>query len=448
MENDNVTIRRIPANISLDSFSMSFTSTHSDYLSKSSPDLSTICNTEVEELKTEIQSLRNNLESAHREIENLTLEINSLKNQTLEQQNKIINLKRICSGSTEGSPVKVTPKLKEKRKEIHIRTTPKLDRIPALRPQNKEDEFKHNTPKTVSNTLRQENKKNNSKEAKTMTKSTHKSPDVASCIRLKDKIINEKSVHTEFKKSKEPPKIYIYGAQRCINLASQLINSRKNSKFEDYKITSVTQPFAPSEKILNFYKNIEDHPDNYLILSLGENDIDPTKVMIDLTSTLKSLHSIQIIVLSIKHSKYLNENKFNHLLRKSCTYFKNCIFLNSPNSKYDLKQLCKDINYTIDCNYYHKNYIVGKNRPKMLFTQNKTNILKYKKGTIPFYFFNMTSNKRAKTLYNGEDGISLLPKKGTIPYYFSKVKPGNYGKVGDGTFHAAITTPHHTRFFR
>lgn len=75
-----VTIRK---NRTITSPNSSFISTHSDYLSRSLPDLSSgHINEVMEELKEEIENLKKLLQAANNEIDSLILENNSLKKKT------------------------------------------------------------------------------------------------------------------------------------------------------------------------------------------------------------------------------------------------------------------------------------------------------------------------------------------------------------------------------
>lgn len=91
MDSQNITLRRHKTTIN-ESLNLSFTSTTSDYLAKSLPDLSSGCldQDNYNLLKKEIDELKLKLSSADNEIDNLTMEINELKKITISQEKTIL----------------------------------------------------------------------------------------------------------------------------------------------------------------------------------------------------------------------------------------------------------------------------------------------------------------------------------------------------------------------
>lgn len=109
MDNQNVTIRK-HKNKQNESLNWSFMSSTSDYSTKSLPDITTrhVYNEDIENYKQEILWFKQQLQIAHTEIENLLTENNTLKQQTYEQEKKITQLKKMCTGSPYTPKMSVT----------------------------------------------------------------------------------------------------------------------------------------------------------------------------------------------------------------------------------------------------------------------------------------------------------------------------------------------------
>ncbi|KAF9416048.1 hypothetical protein HW555_006460 [Spodoptera exigua] len=97
-------------------------------------------------------------------------------------------------------------------------------------------------------------------------------------------------------KTKNVRKIYVLGGQRCIGLGEKLARTRINTKYEEYKVSSLIKPWAPSAEILNGCQNIEDLPENYMILSIGESDTNPTKITLYIAALLSVADIIKLFL--------------------------------------------------------------------------------------------------------------------------------------------------------
>lgn len=162
-----------------------------------------------------------------------------------------------------------------------------------------------------------------------------------------------------------------------------------------YKCLHKTQR---SEEILKGCNNVEDSSQNYLVLCAGENDQNPTKVLIEYASALKRFKCINIIVLNIINNQYLNTAELNKCILNVCRNIINCNFIVIDinnlvfNNHSYLNLTCKKINFIIDCHSYHNKYLSSKGLRDIL------------------------KNNR---VINGKKNYKPLPRKGTIPYYFS-----------------------------
>lgn len=384
---ENITIRKKAkgksANTSLSSLNISFTSTHSDYLSNSLPDLSTRFGLydEIENLKAEIEHLKIKLQSANAEIDNLNTENLSLIQKTLDQDNIILKLKQICSHAESSKKNRSVKKVYSKK---FI----------------KQDKENLNISCTELG-LQSENPLENPIE---ICATQDISPTIKSSLVNKTQDKNE----TLQKPLNKNPLITIIGGQQCVGLAAQLKKFRRNTMYENYRIQATTKPNATTEEILKSCDTIEDNAGNFIIISVGENDKNPYDIITSLVLTLKSVISSNVILLNVIKNKYLNEFMINNILKNISNKFKNCTFLNIPLStklsqKNYLNNLCNRINLTIDTFFYYTKY-------------------------LGFY-------KNKKIVVNKKQISSVsMPKKGTIPYYFTVLKDKNVSQTTQDTF--------------
>lgn len=206
------------------------------------------------------------------------------------------------------------------------------------------------------------------------------------------------------------PKIVIIGDQMCKDMASKLIAERSSEKnAKEYTIVNHCYPDTPTDiMLLNInIKNLDLSEDDWVILSTGSNDKNPTKFFIELSSVLKKLTKSRVLVSEVLFNPYLNEERLNHEIKKVTKNLHNCEYLpvssrNKYNkySKQSVAKLHKVINTYINTQDYKDCYI-GKNILKMNKTQMKTH----------------TSNTKPGSLQLNVD--SRNPKRGTIPFYFN-----------------------------
>lgn len=408
-----VTIRK---HRSVSSPNSSFISTQSDYLSKSLPDLSTgnLMSEEVEELKQEIEKLKQSLQAANNEIDSLILENNTLKRLSLENEEIITRYKNICAnlGSTKKS---ISSKKRQRRKKNMqsklngscsdlglILNDEDITTEGAEIKLNSKESFMPTSTKLVindtNNTTEGAEINLNSTEACSQPTATRpivtdkndgcSTTDGACNANDGQKNIFGKSQST-FKLN---PEIRIIGGQQLTGLASQLIYSRRNTKYQEFNILSSTKPHAPTELILEPRGEIEDSPRNYIILCVGENDCNPYNILIHLSIMLQSLPKTNFIVLNVLRNNFLNEKLLNNSIHNICHNFSNCKFLNiSLFFKYNkisyLAECCKKINFILDMKYYKDTFLTSSNKNIFNIKSQDNNYINLaKKGTIPYYF--------------------------------------------------------------
>lgn len=325
----NVTLRRknkkmYDSFIELNDLNDTICSNTSDIRTRSLPDLSTSISNEELEHKITIDNLRTELISANSEIDNLLEENNSLKNKIMEQKTQIDLLKQMCTHSVQRKSYSISSNIHSKVTTIsQDLSTPKSYIL------------KHN--ETDSN----------------ITKNNHKNlyPKRLENVFKLNKDVNTNTKETQYSLSYK--QIHILGTQQCKGLSSALIKTRKNTMYEKYKISSFIKPNANCNAVLST-DYIFTHNDK-LILCIGENDTNPTKILLDLCSFLNKHINTSIFIISILHNPHLNENKLNDQLKLICNNYNNCEFVQLKHtfSKYRvgsnfILDIARQINIIID----------------------------------------------------------------------------------------------------
>lgn len=389
MDNDNITIRRGRTQ-SNDSMNTSFISIKSNQGCLSLPDLSTIQNIEVDELKSELTAVKLQLGNANLEIQKLKEESENMHKQIEQHQITISKLSKLYADLT-GCYID----------EPENNTKPQLSSnivSPSL--QKKEDNVLHASPIG---------------EKSAITEMIDPKPNIKKSRHLRIDEPTNKKYNDEQRKQR----ILIVGGGQCRGLASALISSRKNSKFSHYDISSIIKPNASTEEILkSCYTNNLGQQD-YVIICVGENDHNPTNYLIELSSTLKYLQkrNINAIVININYNRHLNECTLNNLIKTVCQYFPTSKYIELDhycsryyNHKKYLYDLSYKINIVIDSYEYNSKYLTFRNSRNYHETSCTTNRVdkdisrqKPRKGTIPFYFQKVNSNSTKSDAYTKND---------------------------------------------
>lgn len=331
------------------------------------PDLNIV---DSKELQDEINTLKTKLASAHMEIDRLNMQVTGLQKKLDEQQRKSQVLKQLL---TEPTVRKSTPR-KQNNPKGSLTNTTQEQALP--------DPIMCESPtKPNPNGIESSNEK-------IRPQSPRPALDIS-------QISNTNPSATNI--------IYIFGSQQCVGLGTQLYQSRLGNKLGQYSVRALTKPNATAEDILNVC-DVEDSPQNYLILCAGEHDDNPTKILIEFSSVLKKFRFINIIVLNVNSNKFLNTDKLNKCLKNLCRNIPNCKFI--ENIYYDQSQQCKSnisykkylkltcqkINFIIDYHNYSSKYLSCKGI-RDIIKSNRINAIDKsfkkstpKKGTIPYYF--------------------------------------------------------------
>lgn len=383
-----------------------FLSTQSDQ-ANSLPDLSTLHSEQMNDLSEQVASLKIELESAHEEINKLLTENSILQKKNTDLEIKNSNLINICSSSG-----------KKRKQNLNISRTPM-----NLKKINLNDSLNETTNKAMVG-----------------DKFTQTTPQK----KEKSILCTEEMHHST---NTERRKIWIFGSQQCVGLASELIQSRDSTPHVNYEVEAQTKPNANSEEILKGIQNAKFKEDDKIVLSLGENDCNPIMILSVLCTILMQFRDMNIFVLSAIHSNFLNEPKLNSEIKRVCSNFPKSHFIEydklnrmSMSKTMLLKYQCKIINFKIDCTDYNEKFITkdnkktvnGKNKKTLNKSEIQTNQKKDKslKGTIPYYF---------KQISKGQTNKVIPPRtsntQGKVPYYycFSAGKSVNKRTFADTT---------------
>lgn len=322
---------------------------------------------EMAELREENITLSTQLSSAHEEITNLNIEINNLKKQMEEKERKLNIYKTLLHAETlHTSPGKQTP-----------------NKIKSMQTKNSNN--------LLSEISKQKINKNEAKKLHTAKQNArhYDKTSVGNSMSQKPNITEDVSYETKNYRT-----IYIYGGTQCVGLAGKIMNSRINTQYNKYSVTSFIKPYANTQEIIQTSKLNTYTKNDKIILSLGENDTNPFEVMIGLINLAQSVNNCTIIVMSVQNNPYLNTDKLNHTLKHISTNLPNCKFLDfmsENNEQMFQKNKIQKINLLIDMLDYENTYL----KPN----SNKI-VIKY-------------------NMKNPE--ITDIPRKGTIPYYFSRI---------------------------
>lgn len=366
-------------------------------LASSLPDLRSQDCEACEENQSIIESLKSQLESAHSQIDELMLENGVLQKKIIAQDLKIKQLAEIV---TPGSKTSVTTISSEKRSR-------KL-RKQKLVPKKNLDFTDNDDPDksfqdldivqmNMNHQLQTEKHDNNRSiiDSETQTESV---PNDAVIYNIGNDNLK---------------KIWIFGSQRCVGLAATILDTRKNTSYENYSVSSTTKPNASTEDIL---KDMENNPIGHkdkIIIGIGENDCNPVKIVSELYAVLKKYESNGVIVLNVRKNIHLDENMLNSQLKILCNNFPNCKFVETFEPieivRYYHKLTARIINSAIDFMDYKDKYL------QVLYRKNTKN--SYQKLEPEIH-----SSINANCDYLNQQ---LKPRKGTIPFYFPVVKKQN-----------------------
>lgn len=325
-----------------------------DRFSKSM-DYSTINTCDVLEVKEENTELKNCLISTQNELENTIIENNELKRQIDKQSKEIELLKSICQAPAPPIGNNVCRMITETTltpQRLHEPRYPRCSTPRSASVTSCKTDFIALLQMKIQTTQKQ------LLQAK------------EEIIKLQDQIktLNEmittnggypspaNTLRTTMSKPSVRQNIFIVGTQQCAGIASNLIESRKHTRYENYQITAFTKPFAPTIEVLNICKSLDIGKNDKVVLCVGENDHDPITTTSELYGALKLLQHTTVIVLNVRSNKYINKKMLNDQLDLICSKFAHCHFLKTKRYYQNhIYNLCYNINNLIDSlDYNHK----------------------------------------------------------------------------------------------
>lgn len=326
----------------------------SDYDTTSLPDLSTYhCATEIEDLRQQVLELKIQLQSANDEVERLTLENDQLMSKTRGNEFRINTLKKICNeniktAKKQGKSAR-RQKIKQKKIDFTLDTEEfHMSQIPS--------EIDDNHSETI---VDQTNPETNSLLGN----------------------FSRKPLCQETSPKEKPRKIIFFGSQQCRGLAkatSIRVNRAHNLLYEKYRVSSFLKPNAQSEDVVSTMRSHNFEEQDTVILCLGENDSNPTKVKSALNYAQKLCKNCHLLVLSVNNSTHLNKSVLNNTLKAFCNSSKKSKFIETLSNNHDRKsyliQTAKAINFDIDCRDYDERFIKN---IKIEIQKRRTPTMKY-----------------------------------------------------------------------
>lgn len=345
--------RKLFRSKSIESMDVSF-STTSEYDIKSL-DLSTHVNSsDLEDMKIELIKLKQQLWSTQSELDYFILENSDLKKEIKGFKHQISLLKSLCKNPTTPSK-RNTPARKSKptdnKNDTNISSfaiKKQVDNIPIF--------AKDNTEKLIPN-----KQDNNVLATNNTTKVNNSLPNSEDLV---IKLAQNDSLPTNLNNTKDQPKnIIIIGSTQCRGLASQLIISRKNSKYDKYKIQGLTYSEAPTEVLTSSCDALQLNQEDKLVLCVGEEDSDPQRLSHELYYILKRTKA-SVLLLSVCKNRYLNEKCLNNLLQCVSNKFKHCHFIKPGlyNKHSYIRNICSKINLAVDTIDYNNKFIPCKGK--------------------------------------------------------------------------------------
>lgn len=394
------------------------TSCDSPLLLSRSVDITLSGTNSVQEMKETISMLTSQLASTQVELESTILENNDLHRQMnkLTKENEL--LKTLCQ--------RPLPEIK-----TYMNTTKKNRRCSAQFPDIKRALFSSPRPQSLTKTYPkpEEHAVFHSLHSRIteLRQKLHKAEEEIShlTIKLSSPLSDQPKPGVSRQTSgpdlqRQTSKILILGTQQSVNLSSALIRSRYFTKYNKYQIQSQIKPHALCSEVLKNYENINLEKNDKLVICVGENDYDLNILSSHLRKLSNKFINNSILVLNIFRSHYINVDDLNNNIQTICNEYKNCHYVESNSNK--LFDICKSLNFKIDCIDYDSKYLDIKELKKLILHK--------------------------KTIYEPKSqGKGMLKTKGTIPYYF-KCYQKNCSTVAGNTSMNISKADDQNQFFR
>lgn len=327
----------------------------------------------IEEMKVEISTLKSSLGTTQEELENTIIEKNAMERTISKLIKDIQLLKNICQ-----SP----------RKNLNVDNEDKRQSI-----------YSNNKHTSIIATPSKKERADNNKEMFELEKKvlllqhelTLAKTEIANLNRELDrclKVINQskrdrspferikvRNLNTQQNNTKpireQNPKIFIYGTQQCRGLAATLIKAKRNTQQAHYDVSSIIKPNAFTKDIIRDIHITNIQPSDKLLLSIGENDLNPKQTVLQLRKCLQSLGNKTVIVLQVVKNYNVDSDYLNTNIERLCNQFINCRFMSvkrfAKSAELSKKILCTigHIDYDREFLYNVQNRQPGNDEPSM-----------------------------------------------------------------------------------
>lgn len=297
----------------------------------------------IEEMKKKNRILQEQLDSAEVQIEILLSEKAALLKRLNEKDLKITSLVRAQDELNKTKSLPSTPEVKKasKTEALHAPTS---DNVKTM-----------NTTK-ISKISVSANQKNASFESAPIHK--HNDP------------IQSANKHN----------LYILGDDGLLGLSAAALESRQGKWNDQYKPTAFIKSGATSTEILEecvnkrFLDSLTEF--DVVVLGVGNNDKNPTKLQSNLCIALSKLNHVQVIITPVVYNAFLNERLLNNNIKMCTQLFNNCKFIEPGYtwrpSKH-IKKLCNAINLHIDSSEYSEQFLQPSKLRQFLKMSTKIN---------------------------------------------------------------------------
>lgn len=406
-----------------------------DLSRNSLPELSTMEDSEITELKQEIEKLSYQLESAHEEVAKLNIENFELKKTLAEHEKQIKVYKRLlCEVPTSNHSTPINIKNKKSINEISTGTPTCIETENASLNSNitNKNVLEHTSKKAVS--ISDELMTN--KSAITVSRKPDDEKPVEEYLK-KESLPNAKPAKNNIKKDPQKREI---NKQKIVILSDSSISIGLGEKMTSY-INSLgqhnfntfcyTKQNASTDSILESCITLasEMTSKDYLILLTGHNDSNCNVIVNNVYSALRALNKTNVLVLNVLRNKFLNEYKLNHSVKSIVLSCKNAKYIHLQPNNFN-HEFCKTLYFEINCKEYERLYLTSIIEARNNYNKKHQHKTQARKGTIPFYF---------KPI-NKKNNETPAAKKGTIPYYFSKIKNNPLNKQSKNISRGANST--------
>lgn len=361
--------------------------------------------TRIEELREEVKRLKLDLMSTQNEFENTIIENNELKKQINKLTSDIDTLKSLCQ-----TPPMTKNNSKKKRKSLVNTLNSSVD---------KNTEVEHLQRKIINLEKELLDMEKFIKELNTQIEILRQESNEFRNVKNTTIRIQEKKHTRNIEKSNN---IYIFGDQQASGWSANLIQirSREPKNIQNYTIFGSIKPAAVTKNVLTINDNIErnTNKDDYVVISIGSNDCNPTKLIADLTIALNKLSNTNVIVTSVDKNPHLNEKMLNNTIKTLLTCFDNSCYVDLTRYSSSVGK-AHALNKYINTRDYNKTYLNYNTRKfRMLNT----------------YSITSTFNRTDKIDKIPQPNKSQTSSQTKITDYFNRITTGNSGRYCDSSY--------------